>query len=69
MGPDRLGFNYAAPGKGMSQDAWIVNAKATGHPDYARYVQLAGTALQSNTDCTRYPASAATISRQMPIFS
>jgi hypothetical protein len=43
MGPDNLGFNYAAPGKGMSQDAWIENAKATGHPDYARYVQLAGS--------------------------
>ncbi len=47
MGPDNTGFgkgfNYAEPGKSMSQDAWIANAKATSHPDYARYVQLAGS--------------------------
>jgi hypothetical protein len=43
MGIDGRGFNYAEPGKGLSQDAWLDRAKADGHPDYARYAYIAGS--------------------------
>ncbi len=44
MGPDGRGFNLASPSPNLpSQEEWIARAKADGHPDYPRYVAIAGS--------------------------
>jgi hypothetical protein len=43
MGPDGRGYNFAEPGKGVSQDEWLDRAKVNGHPDYPGYVAIAGS--------------------------